>query len=127
MRRPRFVRKRPRLQFVLTAIAFFLGGFDSLDSADMPLAVANFIVAFFNLAGAVLVVRMRHLTNIGLFALNAVFAAYYSYHLHMAGKRRLPYAWAFICLLSIALIFRYRWRIKREEREAAVEPESGAA
>ena len=119
MKRPGFVRKRPRLQFALTAIVFILGGIDGLDNSDASLAVANFIVAFFNLAGAVLVVRLRHHTNIGLFILNAIFAAYVSYHMHMAGKHRLPYAWAFISLISIASIFRYWWRIKRKSGDAA--------
>ena len=95
------IKKNPRIVSIISAVAFMAGGFDALENMSVAAGIAHFAVAAVNLLSARFILRHPRWTNLSIFMVNALFAAYLSYAFNAAGRHRIQYAWMLVCLINV--------------------------
>jgi uncharacterized membrane-anchored protein YitT (DUF2179 family) len=116
-----FRKKRPRVLLIGTGLAFVASGVDSLECGLIMLAVSTFAAAAVNLLASLFIMRHPLRTDVILFFINAAIAAITSYSLFQAGKDKIPYAWAGICVMYMIAPFIKIYIARRKERKSAQE------
>ena len=92
-----------RISLLAPTAVFLLGAIDAYGNGESVLAGANAVAGVFNVVALRFIARSPRQVQLGLFAVNAVFAFLMCYIAFMAGKKGLPYAWAVAAIVFLVV------------------------
>ena len=98
------IKKKPGLVLILTGISFLAGGIDCFKNGPIQLAYVSFIVAALNIVAYLFIKKHPYGIKLLLLLINAFFAAFSSYIYIVAGKDKIQYGWAIVCIINLYVI-----------------------
>ncbi len=104
------IKKNPKLILFLTGAGFIAGGVDCFENDLIMLAISSYVVAGLNIIAYFFIKKHPFSVKMAILFINAVFAALSSYAYFMAGRDKIQYGWALVCLIHIIVIIRVYYK-----------------
>ncbi len=113
------IKKKLGLILILTGISFLAGGIDCYENGPILLAYVSFIVAALNIFAYFFIKKYPYGIKLVLLFINAFFAAFSSYSYIIAGKDKIQYGWAIVCIINLFVIVK-AVRQRREQNTTSI-------